>query len=213
MAMLALGLVGMVLATVVAVGLFGGAIAARNLDQRLADDKARLVAMLERVDTTVGQLVTTTGHGADTLATTSDTLASAGTVLGQVADTATELSTSIDISILGSRPLAGAAARFGQLATDVSGFQVKAEALAQNLAVNTTDVRGLATEIEALRADIATLKDRIAGFETTGALVSLLIGGFVLLGLLVAWLAVAAAFLAWAGLRLRRLGATAQEAR
>jgi hypothetical protein len=155
------------------------------------------------------QLVTTTDNAGDTLATTSGTLVAAGDVLGRVGDTAQDLSTSIDISILGSRPLASASARFAELATEVRSFQGDAIRLSENLAVNAANVDDRATEVDLLREEVAAVSARVAACEATGELVSLLVGGILLLGLLVAWLAVAAAGCAWLGLRLRRLGADA----
>ncbi|HEX5828784.1 MAG TPA: hypothetical protein VFY23_14765 [Candidatus Limnocylindrales bacterium] len=205
--LLAFGVVGMLIAGIVAVGLVAGAFAARNLDDRLAANQARLVATLDNVDATIAQTVTTVDNAGATLTTTSETLDSARGVLSDVGATAAELSSSLDFTILGSRPLAGAAARFGELAVQVRGFEEKAGALADNLAVNAGDTRALAEDIELLRADLAAATERLAAFEATGELASLLVAGILLLGLLVAWLAVAGAGCAWMGLKLRRMGA------
>jgi hypothetical protein len=207
-AMLVFGIVGMVVAGIVAVGLIGGAVAARNLDERLAAERGRLLQTLERVDSAMAQTVTTIDNAGATLSTTSGTLSSASGVLAQVAATSEDLSTSLDFSILGSRPLASAAGKFGDLAVQVRGFQEKAAALADNLAVNAGDTTALATEIDDLRDELTRLTARVDSFEATGELVGLLVGGILLLGLLVAWLAVAGAGCAWFGLRLRRLGTT-----
>jgi hypothetical protein len=48
--LLVFGVIGMVIAGIVAAGLIGGAIAARNLDDRLAAERVRLVQTLDRVD-------------------------------------------------------------------------------------------------------------------------------------------------------------------
>ena len=205
--LLVFGVVGMIVAGIVAVGLAAGAIAARNLDERVAADQARLVQTLERIDATMAQTVTTIGNAGSTLTTTSETIGSAADVLGRVAETSDELSQSLDISILGSRPLQGAATRFGQLAVDARAFQDKAAALASNLGVNAGDTAALADRVDELRAEVSSLETRIASFEVTGQLVSFLVGGILLLSLLVAWLAVAGAGCAWFGYRLRRLGA------
>src|SRR5690242_6214384 len=103
---LVFGIIGVIVAGLVAVGLIGGAIAARNLDERLATDQARLAQTLSRVDATMAQTVTTIGNAGTTLSTTSETLTSAGDVLGRVADTSDTLSSSLGaISILGAQPL------------------------------------------------------------------------------------------------------------
>src|SRR3954468_11523698 len=206
--LLVFGITGMIVAALVAAGLLAGAVAARSLDDRLAGDQARLVAALDRVDATMAQTATTIDNAGSTLGATSATLASAGSVLAEVASTSDDLSTSLDFSILGSQPLAGAARRFGELAVQVRGFEDKAAALADDLSVNATDTRALATEIHGLRDDVAAVSARLAGFDSTGELVSIVVGGILLLGLLVAWLAVAGAGCAWIGLRLRRLAAS-----
>ncbi len=204
--LLVFGVIGMVVAGIVAAGLIGGAIAARNLDERLAAERVRLVKTLDLVDDAMAQTATTIENAGATLDTTSGTLASASGVLAQVAATSDDLSGSLDFSILGSQPLAGAAAKFGDLAAQVRGFQAKAEALSDNLSVNATDTTALATEVDGLRTELAALTERVDTFEATGELVGLLVGGILLVGLLVAWLAVAGAGCAWLGLRLRRLG-------
>ena len=206
--LLVFGIVGMVVAGIVAAGLVGGAVAARTLDDRLAAERARLVQTLDRVDAAMAQTATTIENAGATLGTTSETLASAAAVLTQVAATSEELSTSLDFSILGTRPLSNAAARFGDLSVQVRGFGAKAQALSENLGVNAGDTTALASEIDGLRDELTALTERVDSFEATGELVGLLVGGILLLGLLVAWLAVAGAGCAWFGLRLRRLGST-----
>ena len=51
------------------------------------------------------------------------------------------------------------------------------------------------------------LAARVDAFDQAGEIVALLVGGIILGGILVAWLALAAAFCAWAGWRLRKLAA------
>ena len=46
--LLAFGLIGMILAGIIAIGLFAGAVAARNLDDRISADQAKLSAALEK---------------------------------------------------------------------------------------------------------------------------------------------------------------------
>jgi hypothetical protein len=175
---------GVVVAGIVAIGLIGGAVAARNLDERLTADQARLAQTLGRVDATMAQAVTTIGNAGTTLSTTSETLGSAADVLGRVADTS----------------------------VDARTFEDKAGQLAANLAVNSSDTGGLADRVDELRGEVTSLETRVEAFEATGEIVSLLVGGILLLGLLVAWLAIAGAACAWVGLRLRRLGLEVAEA-
>ncbi|MEW6224161.1 MAG: hypothetical protein AB1627_05985 [Chloroflexota bacterium] len=202
--LLAFGLVGVVLAGLVGAGLIGGAIAARNLDDRLSASQAQLVLTLERVTGTVDRVASTTGNGSQTLLTTSETVRSAGAVLGRLAGISDELSTSLDIAILGQRPLAGAAARFGELAGDVRAVQADTDRLATRLGANAVDVSALATDITRLNVQLETMTARVKGFDQAGEIIGLLVAGILLVGLLAAWLAVAAAICAWVGWRLRR---------
>jgi hypothetical protein len=156
----------------------------------------------------MAQTVTTIDNAGTTLTGTSETLASASDVLAQVATTSDDLSASLNFSILGSQPLASAAAKFGDLSVQVRGFQGKARALAGNLRANADDTTGLAARVKGLRDELSSLTRRVDSAGATGELVGLVVGGILLLGLLVAWLAVAGAGCAWLGLRLRRLGET-----
>jgi hypothetical protein len=212
-ALLVFGVLGVVIAGLVAIGLFGGAIAARTLDDRLTADQARLVQTLARVDATMAQTVTTVGNAGTTLTTTSETLQSAGEVLGRVADTSEALSASLGaISILGAQPLQSAGERFADLATDARAFEDKADALATNLGTNAADTGALSDRIDELRGEVTSLQERVARYQATGEIASLLFWGSLLLGLLAAWLATAGAACAWVGLRLRRIGTEVVEA-
>ncbi|HKF85921.1 MAG TPA: hypothetical protein VKB30_09070 [Candidatus Limnocylindrales bacterium] len=210
-ALLVFGVAGVVIAGLVAAGLFGGAIAARNLDERLEADQARLAQTLGRLDATMAQAVTTIGNAGSTLTTTSETLGSAADVLGRVADTSEELSRSLDVSILGARPLATAASRFGDLSVDARAFEDKAAALAGNLSVNAADTDALADRVDELRTEVTSLEERVQSFEATSELASLVVWGGLLMGLLAAWLAIAGGATAWIGHRLRTLGEEVSE--
>jgi hypothetical protein len=202
--LLAFGLVGLVLAAVVAAGLIAGAVAARNLDDRLAADQARIVELLDQLVATVDRTAVSAGNASDTLATTGRTVASAAVMLDGLAVVADQLADSLDFSIFGQQPLAGAAVRFGELAVQVRAVGEDVDALAANLDTTSGDVAALAADIDRLAGQVDAIALRIADFDRTAELVDLLVAGILLLGLLVAWLAVGAAFTAWAGWRLRR---------
>ena len=205
--MLVFGLVGLLIAAVVAVALIGGAFAARNLDDRLEADQARIAAALGRVSRSMTSLATTTDHAADTLATTSATLTDAGAVLDSASEASRSLSSSLNISILGSQPFAGASARLATLADTIDSFKGRADLLAANVDLNASDTAAMSEDIRSLQTEMDDLATRVAEFDQVGDIVDLVLGGIVLCGLLTAWVATLAAFLAWAGWRLRRLAA------
>jgi hypothetical protein len=204
--MLVFGIIGVLLAAVVAAGLIGGAIAARNLDDRLQADQDRIAASLTRLTASMDSLALTTDHAGATLRATSETLDGAQGVLGSVADTSVAVSDALGaFSILGSQPLAGASERLQGLARSVAAFQAKADGLATSLATNADDAATMTDQIRQLTDQVNQLAVQVAAFDRIDEIVGLLIGAAVICGLLTAWVALGAAFCAWAGWRLRRL--------
>jgi hypothetical protein len=207
MAMLAFGLAGVLVAGIVAVALVLGGLATRDLDDRLAADQARIGASLTRLSVTMESLAITTRNAGATLETSGQSVADAQVVLHQTADTLVSLAAALDVTILGSRPFGGASEQMTVLARKVSAFETKAVTLAANLHQNATDAGVVTDQVRTLKGDVNELASRIASFDRIGEMVGLLTGGILLAALLTAWVATAAGFCAWAGWRLRKLGA------
>lgn len=203
-ALLAFGLTGVLLAGVIAAGLIGGAVAARNLDERLVADQERIAAALTRLTVSMESLAITTENAGETLTTSAATVAEAQAVLRDTAAAAGALSSALDISILGSKPFAGASERIGALALRIAAFDEQAGTLAQNLQTNAGDVTAMTAQLRELRSQVQELATAVADFDRIDQIVDLAIGGIALGGLLVAWVAVGAALCAWVGWRLRR---------
>jgi len=202
--MLVFGLAGVLMAGIIAAALISGAFAARNLDDRLQADQARIAASLTRLTVTMESLAITTENAGSTLQTSSQTLADARDTLDTAAQTSLALAGALNIDILGRQPFAGAAEKLAALAGSLSTFQAKAEALAGNLDHNAADATAMTDQIRQLKSQINELAVRVAGFDRIGEIVGLVLGGIVLAGLLTVWVALGAAFCAWAGWRLRR---------
>ena len=206
--MLVFGLAGMLMAGVVALALVLGAFAARNLDDRLAADQAKISASLTRLTVTMESLATTTQNAGTTLETSSQTLIDARNVLATTSDTLVSVADALNVTILGNRPFATASEKLASLARTISTFEGKAETLALNLHQNATDVGVMTDQIRLLKSQINELASAITGFDRIGEMVALLVGGIVLGALLTGWVAVGAGFCAWVGWRLRRIGAS-----
>jgi hypothetical protein len=204
--MVAFGLVGVVIASIVAVALILGAVAARDLDTRLEADQARIAASLTRLSVTMESLATTTANAGATLTTSSQAMAEARDVLDAAAQSTVALAEALDISILGSQPFAQASDRLQTLALSVSGFRGRAEALALDLDRNAADADVMTGQIRQIKRQVTELASQIAGFDRIGEIVNLVLGGIVLAGLLTTWVAIGAAFCAWVGWKLRRIG-------
>ena len=206
-ALLGFGLVGMVLAAIIAAGLIAGGIAARNLDDRITADQAKLSAALHRVDASIDKLAVSTAHAGATLNTTSALINQAGIVIEDLAGVTDELANNLGFNVLGQQPLAGAATRFRDFSTRLRTFGGMTGGLSDNLSTNADDLTGLTTEIQQIGDMTEDLSARVDAFDQAGEIVSLIVGGIILGGLFVLWLAIAAAFCAWAGWRLRKAAA------
>ncbi len=203
--LLVFGLVGMVLAAIIAAGLLAGGIAARNLDDRIAIDQQRLSAAITQMTTSIDKLASATQNASATLHTTGALIGQSDTVLEDLASLSDELSGNLNFSILGQQPLAGAASKFQAFAQRLRDFGGSTGTLQTNLEANADDLGALVTEIHRIGNLVAELGDRVQSFDRAGEIVRLIVGGIILGGLLVLWLAIAAAFCAWAGWRLRKV--------
>ena len=206
-ALLAFGMTGVILAGLIAIALFGGAVAARNLDDRLVADQERIAAALTRLTLTMETLAVTVEHGGDTLTSSRDAMTHAADLLTDIAATSNDLANALDISILGSQPFASAANGVRNVGAKTATFAQDATALAAALDANVTDATTMAGQIRTAKTQASELAASIVAFDRIGQIVGLLIGGIVLAGLLTLWVAVAAAGCAWLGWRLRRMPA------
>ncbi len=203
--LLAFGLTGVILAGLIAAALFGGAIAARNLDDRLVADQERIAAALTRLTLTMDSVAITMDHAGGTLASSRDAMLHASTLMGTISTTSTDLANALDISILGSQPFASAANGIRRVSDQTTVFAQDATALAAALDANATDTTAMAQQVRTAKTQVAELAANIMAFDRIDQIVALLIGGIVLGGLLTAWVAVAAAGCAWFGWRLRQV--------
>ena len=110
------------------------------------------------------------------------------------------------MNIFGNQPFAGLGERFRGLSDRVKVFQDDADTLGKRLNTNATNVSEIADEVRTIRDKVSDLTAEIGSFTHWSEVVNLLIGGAILAGFLVAWVAVGAAVLTWVGWRLRRSG-------
>ena len=148
---------------------------------------------------------TTTPNAGTTLQTSSEALIEARDVLESPSAALVARADSLNVEILGTRPLARASENLAELARTIATFEGKAQTLALNLHQNATDVTVMTDQIRQLKTQINELASRIAGFDRIGEMVGLLLGGIVLAALLTAWVGIAGAFCAWVGWKLRQI--------
>jgi hypothetical protein len=203
-ALLLFGLVGVVLAVIVAAGLIAGAIAARDLDDTLEADQASIAAALDRLTDALDAVGTTADNASTSLGTASGSMSDAGAMLDQLAVLSDDMATTLEIQILGTQPFATVSPRFRELAVDARTLRDDAAGLAGALDTNAADVTALADRIARIGDEVDAISKRVTAFDRTEDLVRFLVGGIALAGLLVAWLGIAAAACMWAGWRIRR---------
>jgi hypothetical protein len=201
--LLGFGGAGVVLAGLLAIGLIGGAFLARDLDERVRTDQARLTASLERVTVTIGRLATTTSNGGATLDSSRLAVVGARDVMDELTAVTGQLADSLEVSILGSRPFTGVAQEFRDLGTRVETFRGNLDSLAERLGTNATDVADMAVEVGRIEGEVRELTSRVGGSQTLANAVGAAAFGLLLGGLVAAWLGVGAAICVWAGWRLR----------
>src|SRR6185503_15249886 len=95
-AMLVFGVIGVVLAGLIALALVGTAIATRDLDERLAADQAKLAETIDDLATTTAAVVTSMENASATLETSSTSILHARDVLDALASATTSLADGLE---------------------------------------------------------------------------------------------------------------------
>jgi len=202
--MLVFGIIGVALAGIIALALVGAAVAARDLDERLADQQARVASSLDQLATTTGAMVGSLENAGGTLDSSSIAVLHARDVLDELAAASNSLASGLDISILGSQPFAGAAARFRTFSERVLVFREDATTIADSLGTNGDDMASLAVRMAAMERELADYAERIETNTQLGQIGTWIAASVVLGSLLAIWLGVAAGACAWVGWRLRK---------
>ena len=202
-ALLAFGVIGVILAGVIALALVGTAIATRDLDDRLQADQARLAETLDELSVSTAAAVRSIENAAGTLDTTGASVQDARDVLEELATASDSLADSLGITIFGNQPFAGAAQRFRTFSDRVRVFSEDATDIADALATNSEDIGALADRVGLMETQLSDYAERVAGSERIGQIGTWIAVSVLLGGLLAAWLAVAAGACAWVGWRLR----------
>ena len=202
-ALVGFGVIGVILAGVIALALVGTAIATRDLDDRLQADQARLAETLDELAVTTAAAVTSIENASATLDTSSAAVLDARTVLDELATASDSLADSLGITIFGNQPFAGAAQRFRTFSDRVRVFSEDATGIADAIATNSDDMSTLADRVALMETQLGEYAERVAGSERIGQIGTWVAVSVLLGGLLAAWLAVAAGACAWAGWKLR----------
>jgi C4-dicarboxylate-specific signal transduction histidine kinase len=203
-ALLVFGVIGVLLAGVIALALVGTAIATRDLDERLEADQARLAETIDELAVTTASATRSMQNASTTLETAGSAVLDARDVLDDLAASTDSLADSLGITILGNQPFAGTAQRFRTFSERVRVFSEDASGIATALSTNSADMATLAERVALMETQLNSYAERIAESERIGQIGTWIAVSVLLGGLLAAWLAVAAAACAWVGWQLRK---------
>jgi methyl-accepting chemotaxis protein len=204
-ALLAFGLVGLVLTTVMAIAWFGGWMAMEGTDRRLEASRVATASALadagRLLGSTSGVLESTTASFDDLATALEDT----SSLLARVSDSTGELAAAMDINILGQRPFAGVGGSFGEMSRELGTVSDDAGELATTLGQNEPQLQRVAADLRTIQASITGLAIRVEHFTGLEETIGMARGYALLSGLLALWLALLAGGCVWLGLRLRRV--------
>jgi C4-dicarboxylate-specific signal transduction histidine kinase len=202
-ALFSFGVIGVVLAGVIALALVGTAVATRGLDERLQADQARLADTLDELSVSTAAAVRSIENASATLDRTGASVHDARDVLEELASASDSLADSLGITIFGSQPFAGAAQRFRTFSDRVRVFSEDATGIADALTTNSEDMGTLAERVGLMETQLSDYAERVGESERIGQIGTWVALSVLLGGLLAAWLAIAAGGCAWVGWRLR----------
>ena len=201
--LIAFGLVGLLLTTVMAASAFGGWTGMGDTDQRLEASRVATASALADASRLLGstsRVLESTTASFDDVATALDDTSS---LLARVSDSTREVAAAMDISILGQRPFAGVGESFDDMSREFATVSEDAGALATTLGQNEPQLQQVSADLRTIQASIAGLAARVEGFTGLEETIGMARGYALMSGLLALWLAVLAGGCAWLGLRLR----------
>jgi hypothetical protein len=195
------GIVGLAVAVVGAVALVWVSGRIGGLADRTTGQVSAIVTTLDQTAVVLDRAVTSTTSFAGTLERTPPAVRQTAVTIANLRDNLISLEGQLSaISILGTRPLASAAAAFGEMAIDLEGLDTRLEAIADDLDDNRVALLGNSATLDALVARLQAVADGLRGGVIEDSLADVQAILTVLSLLLIAWTAlpaVAALGLGW----------------
>lgn len=195
------GLVGIAVTVIGAVALIWVSGRIGGLADRTTEQVESIVVTLDQTAVVLDRAVTSTSSFAGTLERTPPAVRQTAATIANLRENLVSLEGQLSaISILGSRPLASAAAAFGEMAADLEGLDTRLEAIAADLDDNRVALMGNSGTLDALVTRLDVVADGLRGGVVEESLADVQSILMVLSLLLIAWTAlpaVAALGLGW----------------
>ena len=198
------GIAGLVLAAIGVVVLLVAAWRLNGTADRVEATAVRVEALLDRTATVLDSAVVTVDDVASTLDSADPMITRVATALTTTVDSLRGLQDqAASVSILGTRPLAGLANRFGQVADSLDGIDAELAAFGDDLASDADSLRGNSESLAALAAQLHALHDDMGDGLVTDAFAAVRFLFLALLAFLAAVAALPAIAALWVGRRIR----------
>jgi len=204
--LVAFGVVGLVLTTLMTIAWLAGLLAIRDLDERLERDRLATAAALADAAALMANSSSALGDSADSLGSVGAALADSARLLDSVAASTADLADALDVTILGQQPFAGLAASFDDTSVQLDRVAADTGLLVAEVGQLRPDLQGVAVDLRAVEASVSALALRVEDFGAVEDLVGLVRGYGLLSALISAWLGTLAAGCIWAGRQLQRAG-------
>jgi hypothetical protein len=210
--MVAFGVVGLVVTAILAVTWLGGLVALQDLDDRLEDDRQAVAVALGNTANLMASTATALEDVTGSMDSMGAALTDAADLLDRLASTTASLADSLNVTILGQQPFAGAVENLDSIADDLVTFAGHSGTLASDLETLEPSLASLAADLRTVEESVSSLATRVEEFSGVERLVGLVRLYVLLSALLAAWLAVLAAGCIWVGRQLQAAAAAAVSA-
>jgi hypothetical protein len=160
-ALIVYGIAGILIFTVVALGVSRPLQRVGDLTQAVEEDLAALVDTLEQTEQTIRQMSTTVTNVDGSLATSQGATTRASDITVALSAAMFGLRDAMSVSIFGSQPLVGLASNFEQAGSQLQLLSQDLGAISTALGVNRSDVVNTADGLVVLADRVATLTDTI----------------------------------------------------
>lgn len=203
-ALIAYGIVGTILAILVAGAGLWGAFRLDDTLSRVEAQRVELAATVGAAADALASVVTTVEASRPGIDQLSGLTTKLSGVAGDIGTAADDLASRMDVSVLGFQPFAGLGAQMSGIGTQIRGVATDLEAIGPAVTAVADGTAGITTSLATLQARLDALSARIEAlgpFDQTGRALAV---GIVLLVLLDLWLAIPALTAIVVGRRLRR---------
>jgi methyl-accepting chemotaxis protein len=207
--MVAFGVVGLVVTVVLALTWLGGLVALQDLDDRLEEDRQAVAVALGNTADLMASTATALEEVTGSMDSMGAALTDAADLLDRLASTTASLADSLNVTILGQQPFAGAAENLETIAEDLDTFAGHSGDLAADLETLEPSLGALAADLRTVEDSVSALAVRVEEFSGVEQLVGFVRLYVLLSALLAGWLALLAAGCIWAGRQLQAAAVTA----